>query len=308
MERLEDVVLFVRTAALGSFSGAAREADLAPSRVSAAIQRLERELGMRLFARSTRSLRLTQEGAQYLPFAQSIVDTLREAREHLERQAGELTGTLQVAAPSDLGRNLLLTWLEEFRREHPALGVRLLLSDQVSDVFRDPVDVAIRYGQMEDASFIAMPLAPDNRRVLVASACYLSRHGRPQAIEELSRHHCLVYQLQGRPHDSWHFESDGRRHRVEVEGALLSDDADVVRRWAIAGQGIAYKSWIDVSDDVAAGRLEVVLPGYAGEPVPLHLVCPHRKQFTPVVQALHRLLKTKCAALPLPSGTLARSA
>jgi len=87
---------------------------------------------------------------------------------------------------------------------------------------------------------------------------------------------------------------------VQVKGALVSDDADVVRRWAVAGEGIAYKSWLDVCADVMAGRLEVVLPDVPGEATPLNLVCPHRKQFSPAVKLLHALVKDRCTALLEP--------
>lgn len=288
MIRFDDLALFVRTAALGSFSRVAREADLLPGQVSAAIARLERELDLRLFVRTTRSLRPTAEGEQYLPYEQ-VLDTLREGRERLHGADAELHGLLQVAAPSDLGRNLLLPWLTEFRRAHPRLDLRLHLSDQVADVFRDPVDVALRLGHFDDARYVALPLAPENRRVLVAAPDYLRRHGRPATPDALREHTCLAYMLGGRAHDRWSFNLDGRRHTVGVRGTMLCDDADVVRRWAIAGEGIAYKSWLDVAADVQAGRLEALLPGN-GEGVPLNLVCPHRKQFSPAIRQLHELL------------------
>jgi len=292
MIRIDDLTLFVRTAALGSFSNAAREVDLLPGQVAAAIKRLERELDIRLFARSTRSLRLTAEGEQYLPTAQTVLDTLRDGREKLRRESAELQGTLQVAMPSDLGRNVMLEWLTEFRRQHPALNLRLFVSDQVADMFRDPVDVAIRSGVIEDANYIALPLAPWNRRVLVASPEYLARNGRPSESDDLLRHDCLQYILNGRVYDKW--PVGGRV--FTVTGPLLTDDADLVRRWAVAGEGIAYKSWVDVRDDVLAGRLELLLPDYPGEPAPLNLVYPHRKQFSPAVQQLHSMLKSRFAA------------
>jgi DNA-binding transcriptional LysR family regulator len=302
MIRLDDLALFVRTAALGSFSSAAREADLLPGQVSAAIKRLERELDIRLFARSTRSLRLTAEGEQYLPSAQAALAALREGRERLQRESAELQGVLQVAAPSDLGRNLVLPWLTAFRRRHPRLTLRLQLSDQVADVFRAPVDVAIRYGRMEDASYIALPLAPDNRRVLVASPDYLARAGRPQSLEELLAHPCLLYMLHGRVYDKWAFGGPRGARSLTVSGPLLCDDADVVRRLALAGEGIAYKSRLDVEDDLRAGRLVQVLPEVPGERVPLQLVCPHRKQYSPAVQQLHAMLKARCEGLaPAPA-------
>ncbi|WP_157270020.1 LysR family transcriptional regulator [Azohydromonas aeria] len=308
MPRFEDLLLFVRSAALGSFSAAAREADLLPGQVSAAIQRLEAALGLRLFARSTRSLRLTAEGEQYLPFAQSALDALREGREAISHDPGEVRGVLQVSVSSDLGRNVLLPPLTAFRRAHPALVLRLFLSDQVTDVFRDPVDVALRYGRIEAGSFVALPLAPLNRRVLVASAGYLARRGRPAAPAELAQHDCLLYLRGGRIYDEWGFtDAGGRRREVRVSGPLLSDDADVVRRWAVAGEGIAFKSWLDVRADVAAGRLEVLLPRWAGEATPLHLVCPHRRQFSGAVRRLHEALQAHCAGLmeglpPLPGA------
>ena len=297
MIRLEDLTLFVRSAALGSFSNVARECALLPGQVSVAIQRLEKELDIRLFARSTRSLRLTEEGARYLPYAQQMLDTMREGREGLHGSEAELSGTLHIAAPSDFGRNMLLPWLGEFRRAHPRLQLRLLLSDQVTDVFRDPVDVAIRYGRMEDASFVALPLAPDNRRVLVASPDYLDRHGSPASIDALQEHACLLFQLQGRVYDKWIFMDGAQRRRVEVKGSLASDDADAVRRWALDGEGIAYKSWLDVCNDVRDGRLRVLLPECAGELAPLQLVCPHRRQFSAAVRMLHALIAERCADL-----------
>jgi len=292
MIRLDDLALFVRSAALGSFSQAAREVNLLPGQASAAIQRLERELDIRLFARSTRSLRLTEEGKRYLPYAQDALQALREGREGMRGADAALSGTLQIAAPSDFGRNLLLPWISEFRRSHPGLDIQLLVSDQVTDIFRDPVDIALRYGQIDDASFIALPVAPENRRVLVASPAYLARHGRPASPLDLARHSCLVYRLRGRSYDRWSFPATD--DVVQVSGPLVSDDADVVRRWAVAGEGITYKSWLDVHQDVVEGRLEVLLPAMPGEPTPMNLVCPHRKQFSPAVKLLHALVAERC--------------
>ena len=292
MLRITDLELFVRSSALGSFTAAAHEADLLPGQVAAAIKRLERDLDVRLFARTTRSLRLTAEGELYLPTALSVLQSLRQGRDNLHGAHSTLRGVLQVSAPSDLGRNILLPWLSDFRREHPELTLRLHLSDHVADLFRDPVDVAIRYGLNEEANYIALPLAPWNRRVLVASPAYLARHGRPEALDDLQQHACLLYLQQGRTYDKWRL---GNR-TVQVSGPLFSDDADVVRRWAVLGEGIAYKSWLDVSANVATGELEVLLPEHPGELSPVTLVCPHRKQLSPAVSQLHLWLRERFAA------------
>ena len=183
MFRLEDLTLFVRAAALGSFSDAAREAGQQPAQVSAAIKRLETILNIRLFARSTRSLRLTPEGETWLPYATQMLDTLEAGLQKIQTPDDEVRGMLQIAVPSDLGRNLLLTLFRDFRQRHPALRLRLLFSDQLTDVFKDPVDVAFRYGNNDDASFISLPVAPENRRVLVASPEWIARHGDPRGTQ-----------------------------------------------------------------------------------------------------------------------------
>ncbi|MBF8679454.1 LysR family transcriptional regulator [Pseudomonas fulva] len=293
MLRLADLELFVRSSALGSFTAAAIEANLLPGQVAAAIKRLERDLDVRLFVRTTRSLRLTAEGERYLPTAVNVLESLRRGHDDLHGNATALRGTLQVSAPSDLGRNMLLPWLSAFRREHPALHLRFMLSDQIADLNRDPVDVAVRYGLNQDANYIALPLADWNQRVLVASPDYLARHGRPQTPEALHAHDCLLYMQHGRVYDKWQL---GQR-TVHVKGPLISDDADVIRRLAVLGEGIVYKSWLDVSDDLACGRLEIVLPQWPGEPTPVTLVCPHRKQLTPAVTQLHQWLRQRFDAL-----------
>ena len=297
MFRLEDLTLFVRAAALGSSSDAAREAGQQPAQVSAAIKRPETILNIRLFARSTRSLRLTPEGETWLPYATQMLDTLEAGLQKIQTPDDEVRGMLQIAVPSDLGRNLLLTLFRDFRQRHPALRLRLLFSDQLTDVFKDPVDVAFRYGNNDDASFISLPVAPENRRVLVASPEWIARHGEPQTLEELSQHNALIYILRGRPFDRWSLSLDGVVQQQKVSGTVMSDDAEVIRRLAIAGEGIAYKSMLDVSDDLRAGRLRRLLPRYQGDVVPLNLICPHRKQLSAAVRLLYEEVKSHCEGL-----------
>lgn len=293
MIRIDDLGLFLRSAALGSFTAAAVEANLLPGQVAAAIKRLERELEVRLFTRTTRSLRLSAEGEQYLPTARGVLEQLELGRERLRGDDAPLRGALQIAAPSDLGRNILLPMLTEFRRQHPELSLRFLVSDQVTNLFRDPVDVALRYGWNEDANYIALPLAPWNRRVLVASPDYVARHGTPTSVDDLTRHPCLLYLQNGRLHDRWELGEQ----TVQVTGPLFSDDADVVRRWAVAGEGIAYKTWLDVYADVQAQRLVVLLPEIPGDVYPLSFACPHRGQMSRAVTQLYQWLNQQFSAL-----------
>ena len=299
MLRLDDLQVFVRTADRGSLSAAARELGISPALASAAVKRLEGELGLRLLARTTRSLSLTAEGTQYLEHAREALRLLRAGRDALLASKDSFGGTLKIAMPSDLGRNLMLGWLDAFQQRHPKLRYQLSVSDRVADMVRQQVDVALRYGQQDDSSLIAMPIAPANDRVLVASPQYLRAHGPLLALEELAQHNCLRFALEDGLHDRWTFYRLPQREQVtlQVSGNRSADDAELVRRWAVAGLGIAYKSRLDVAGDVAAGRLQLLLPEVAGEATPLHLVCTHRAQVTPLVLQLRDFLREQCAAL-----------
>jgi len=302
MLRLEDLTLFVRAAALGSFSETAREANIQPAQVSTAIKRLEQDLNTRLFARSTRNIRLTPEGESWLPYAQTILQTLHSGYEQLQPEGDEVSGTLQVAVPSDLGRHLLLDVFQSFRQRYPALRLKILFSDHITDVFKDPVDVAFRYGHNDDASYISLPVVAENRRVLVASPEYLARFGEPHTPDELKKHHTLTYFLHGRSFETWTLKRHQLQYQIAVKSDITSDDAEVIRRLALRGEGIAYKSWLDVCDNVKAGELQVLLKQYEGDSIPLNMICPHRQQISARVKLLHEAVKARCkdaiASLP----------
>jgi DNA-binding transcriptional LysR family regulator len=295
MLRFDDLQLFVRAADLGSLSAAARVMDLSAAVASAALKRIEQQLGARLLARSTRSLRLTAEGEGFLEYARAALASLEEGRRLLAGSQDRCDGVLQLSAPSDLGRNVLLPWLNEFQARHPQLAVRLLLGDRIADLFRQPVDVALRYGEPEDSSLVALPVAPANRRVLCAAPEYLARHGEPRQLEQLAQHNCLLFMLGDRVHDHWTFHDGRREVGLTVSGNRFSDDADVVRLWAVAGEGIAYKSTLDVAGDVRAGRLKVLMPELRGELAPLNLLCAHRAQLSKPVNLLLEMLRERCA-------------
>lgn len=297
MLRFDDLQLFVRTAELGNLSAAARHLDISPAVASAGLKRLELQLQVRLFSRSTRSMRLTPEGELFLVHARLALQSLEDGRQQLAGSKVGISGLLQLSAPSDFGRNTLLPWLNEFQQAHPQLQLRLLLGDRVADLFREPVDIALRYGAPEDSSLVALPVAAANRRVLCAAPDYLQRHTAPKTIEALAEHNCLLYMLAGRVHDRWSFSDGKREQHISVKGDRVSDDADVVRRWAVSGAGLVYKSWLDVAGDVRAGRLKVLLPEWRGEPAPLKLICAHRAQLSKPVLLLREFVQTRCTEL-----------
>ena len=291
MVRIEDLQVFVRAAETGSFSAAARELDLTPAVASAALKRLEGELQSRLFIRSTRSLRLTTDGERYLAHARNALDALASGVEAIHRDKQHISGSLSLSMPSDLGRSQLLGWLDAFQQRHPAVSVQIRISDRLADLYRQPVDIALRYGLLDDSSLIALPLVPDNRRILVATPAYLEQHGVPQTPAQLRQHNCLRFVLNEITHERWHFQLADADHTVTVHGDRVSDDGEVVRRWALAGAGIAYKSKLDVLPDISAGRLISLLPQYSTEAAPFYLICAHRLQLSPTVIALREHLQ-----------------
>lgn len=284
--RTDDLNVFVYAAEHGSLSAAARELAITPAVASVAIKRLEDALGTRLLVRSTRSLRLTPPGAHYLVHAKTALGALAEGEKELHRERQEIAGELSLSMPSDLGRNVLLGWLDRFVALHPQLRLRLRVSDRVSDLFRQPVEIALRYGVPEDSSLVALPLKDDNQRVVCAAPRYIAHHGEPATPDELRQHNCLCFNLGERVHNQWQFGSE----RISVQGNRVSDDAECVRRWALAGEGIAYKSRLDIQADLEAGRLVALLAAFPTEPAPLYLVCPHRLSLTPAVVALKDFL------------------
>lgn len=297
MPTLQDIEVFVGAVEAGSLSAAARLLDLTPAVASAALKRMEAELGVALFVRSTRSLRLTREGERFLPHCRMALQALAAGREELASAREEVGGTLQLAVPSDLGRSVLLPWLDEFLAHHPALSLRIHISDRMADVYRQPVDIALRYGVPPDSSLVALPIALSNSRVLCASPAYLARRGTPTDPRELGEHECLCYMLSDEVYDRWRFSRDGSFVTVAVRSRRVADDGELVRRWALAGQGIAYKSALDVWGDITAGRLVHVCPEWIGEHAPLYLVSPDRRQLSPVVQTLRLFLQSRCEAL-----------
>lgn len=302
MIRFDDLQVFIHAADLGSFSAAARELDQTPAVASAAVKRLEQHLGVRLFVRSTRSLRLTPDGLRYQDYARSVLATLDAGQHALEQDKHRFSGQITLSMPSDLGRNLLLDWLDRFQNQHPQLNLQIRISDRLADLVRQPVDAALRYGIPPDSSLVAIALAPDNRRVLCASPDYFARHGRPQHPEELKQHNCLRMILGNALHERWRFFDGDRECSVAISGNRVSDDGDLVRRWALAGEGLAYKSRLDVARDLQSGRLQSALDDYRSEASPLYLVVAHRQLLSPAIHAIGAWMQQQFQAYLDESG------
>jgi DNA-binding transcriptional LysR family regulator len=282
---IEDLRLFALVADTGNLSQAARELDMLPATASAAIKRLEARLGARLFERSTRHMRLTAQGELFVEYCRDALVLLEQGEALLGASAGRIQGKVRVAAPADWGRNVLAPMLDPFLRKHPGLTLVLQCADRTMDLFRDPVDLAFRYGQLEDASFVSQQLAA-NRRVAVAAPSYLKKRGVPAMPEDLKRHNCLVHSTSQGTSNTWRFSKGRQSIEVTVKGDRVTDDGGLVREWAVAGVGIAYKSRLDAAADLAAGRLVALFPELTGADWPLHVVYPHRNSLSPAARAV----------------------
>lgn len=161
--------------------------------------------------------------------------------------------------------------------------------------FHDKVDMALRYGEPEDSSLVAFLIAKIDR-VVCASPAYLAQHGEPKHPSELTQHNCLLYRFADRAYDTWPFADHTGKYAVKVSGNRLSNDADVVHRWVVAGRGITMKSRLDMAADLRKGNVVELLPDFTSPPISLWLICPNRTQVTPAMLMLRDMLRSKCEA------------
>ncbi len=267
--------MLVRVAETGSMTRAARQMHVTPAAVSAAVRRVEEGLGVRLFERTTRSIHPTDEGLVVLEGCQEVVDRWRQTLEDVRGDARNLSGTVHVSAPADTTYELLAPVIVEVSAAHPDLQIVVHSSDTVQHLHRDAIDLAIRYGPLQDSTLTARKLA-DGPLVLVASPTYLGKRPPPQTPDELDEHRCITLQLSGAPVRSWSLRRAGAAHHVGLNSPLCGDGY-LARRWAKAGMGIALKSLFDVIDDLESGELVRVLPDFDGGTMAIHSMFPSRR-------------------------------
>ena len=287
---LRDLELFVTTAEQGGLSAAARLLEISPAVASASLKRLEADLGTALFVRTTRSMRLTVAGERLLARCRPLLDGLREAEEELRAGENAIEGQLQISMPSDLGRHVVLPWLNAFQARHPRVRLRLQLTDRLADIYREPVDIALRFGKPRESSMVALPLLENNRRVLCAAPAYLARHGAPASPHDLAAHNGRCFMVDETVNDRWRFRKGDEEIDVTVRGDRVADDSEIVRRWALDGLGLCYRSRIDVQADLARGALRVVCADWEGNNQPLYMVLANRRQVSPAVRLLREFL------------------
>src|SRR5471032_691078 len=250
MDRLGDMRLFVEAASLGSLSAGGRKLALSPAAASARLLKLEKELKTRLFERTTRQLRLTDEGRIYLEHCRIALQAIDDGEAALHAGQNLVRGKVRISATSDFGRNLLCHWLDEFSRLHPDVSFSLTLSDSVSNLLLDDIDLAIRFNRPTVGNLIARRLAP-NPRVLCASPAYLARYGEPKTPADLATHVFTVLVTSTATFNEFQFVRGNERltHTVPLDNAWETNDGALSRAWALAGQGIAHKSIWDIRSE-----------------------------------------------------------
>lgn len=299
---LQDLQVVLKVAEFRSITAAAANLDMRTATASAAIKRVESQLGVDLFIRTTRQLRLSAAGERYIPQCQQALLTLQLAQQNIQDDLNVVEGELRISISSDLGRNLVMPWLDDFMDQHPKISLKINISDSTIDFYRDSVDLALRYGSPTDANLYGFKIC-DVPALLCATPDYLEKFGTPTHPQELTNHNGLFYQLHDMTHDVWEFtqgvstEGNGKKesitHKIKMKGNRASNDGDLVRRWCTSGQGVAVKSCLDISNDLLSGRVVNVMPEFSPRVTELWLVCPGRQSITPAVRALRDHVRDK---------------
>jgi DNA-binding transcriptional LysR family regulator len=252
-----EMAVFERVVARGSFAAAADDVGLSASAVSKLISRLESRLGVRLINRTTRQLALTAEGAIYLKRSQEILAAIEAAEGELTSGRLSPRGHLRVHAPPVMISDHFTPALRGFLARYPRLTVEFLVANRVVDLISENVDVSIRTGPLPDSSMIACKIA-DLSQIVCASPDYLARHGVPLTPLDLTQHRCLPLTSMAEP-TTWLFKKDGEHIAVEVNGAVGADSSDVLVRLAIEGLGIVRLGELAVASALITGSLVQVL-------------------------------------------------
>ncbi len=277
------VVAFMAVASEGSFAKAGDRLGIGRSAVSRSVQKLEDQLGVRLFVRTTRSTSLTREGERFhehcRPGVERVVQALDEMR---ELRAGPPSGPLRVSATVGFGRKIVAPLLGGFRAAYPEVSVDLLLDDRPTDFTAERVDLSFRNGRMEDSRIIAKPLIP-MQMLLCASSAYAAAHGLPRGIDELADHRCVNFRLaSGRVYE-WEFKVGGdlRKFTPRPPQAMMAfNDAGLVLQAVLDGQGIAQMAGYQIREHLRAGSLVACLPQYAPDDRG-HYLCYLSRQHLP---------------------------
>jgi len=301
IDRAGEMEAFVRVVEAQGFSAAAPGLGLTPSAVSKLVTRLESRLGVRLLQRTTRAIHLTADGEAFYEQARRITGEIAALEAELTDRRGTPQGLLRVTTSLAFSTHQLAPVIGEFLERYPDVQLELIPTDRVVDLVEEGVDLAIRVGRLGDSSFMARKIGDDVRLVCAAPA-YLARHGTPQRPDDLKRHSCILNRdrtEQGR----WPFRIDGPHGRqireIEVSGRIAIADGEGQLRLALQGLGIVRLTRLTVAGAIRSGELVSLLKDFsAEEPVPIHVVYPHRRHLAAKVTAFVDFVRAKFTPPP----------
>lgn len=285
MDRIKAMQAFVRIVEARSFTRAAETLDLPRAALSATIQKLEAYLGTQLLQRTTRSVALTTDGAEFHARCIEILAAVEAAEGRFRSNEGVPQGRLRVELPGAVGRRVVVPHLGQFHARYPGIELVVGLSDRLADLTRDGIDCALRVGELEDSSLVARPVG-SMRFVTCASPGYLARHGVPATPAQLDGHRSVVHfsGRTGRPFD-WDFVAGGVPERRRVPGPISVNDADAYVDCGLQGLGIIQAAAYMVDAHLASGALVEVLADCPSLPMPVSLVYPQGRLATPKLRA-----------------------
>ncbi|MCW5648600.1 MAG: LysR family transcriptional regulator [Ramlibacter sp.] len=275
---LGSIELFCLAAELQSFTAAATAASLTPAAVSRSIGRLEDRMGVRLFVRTTRRIRLTEGGRTYLAHCRQALNQLAEAGRELTGQQAEPSGVLRMSVPTPLGHYRVLPLLPAFRARYPLVQVDVQMSNRNIDLIADGFDLAVRARAQPDSGLVARKLM-DAPLVVVAAPAYLARAGVPQGPQDLLQHECIQFRLPSTGlAPPWALRVDGADLDLPTQGGYsCTEDLLGTVTLARAGAGLVQTYRFIVEDDLRTGALVEVLPGCAGRSRPFSLLYPQNR-------------------------------
>jgi DNA-binding transcriptional LysR family regulator len=270
MDRLESMAMLVAVTEAGSLSAASRRLSTPLTTVSRKVSELERHLGTRLLNRSARRLTLTDSGSAYVAACKRILQEIDEADRVASGEYTAPKGDLTITTPIVFGRLHVLPIVSEFLMTYPNIDVRMMLSDHVTNLLEDPLDVAVRVGTLDDSSLVAMRLG-SIQRVVCGSPAYFAEHGTPREPRDLGRHSCVTFAGLSSPHH-WVFARGKKQQNVAVRSRLVVSTAEAAVDAAIAGVGITRVLSYQSAAAIEAGALVRVLSTHEPSTVPVHLV------------------------------------
>ena len=291
MDKLTQIEAFVDVAEKGSLARAAREQDITPVMLGRRIDALEKRLGVKLMHRSTRHLSLTEQGTVYLEHCRKLLNDLGYAEKIISEGRHKATGHLIVSAPAAYGRKHVAPHAPAFLKANPEVQISFNLTDRVVDLVREGYDLSIRIGGNIDPNFVAVKLA-SNRRVVCGTPDYFERNGIPTTLDDLARHNCLAFNLQGGQQRGWYFQQNGKPVLIKAAGNLDCNDGELLHHWASEGLGLAWRSTWEIQAQLASGELVTVLDEYALPHYDIMAVYPQQRHLPAKIRFFIDLLKT----------------